>query len=74
MTEPKDLLLINERLRRANRRWKALALAACAALVLTVLFGVASSERQRRQAEAAMREAQASLVRASAALNPGRPR
>ena len=27
MTEPKDLLLVNEQLRRSNRRWKALALA-----------------------------------------------
>jgi hypothetical protein len=39
MTEPKDLLLINEQLRRSNRFWKALALAACSALVLVVLFG-----------------------------------
>ena len=29
MTEPKDLLVIVEQLRRSNRRWKAVALAAC---------------------------------------------
>ena len=28
MTEPKDLLLVNEQLRRSNCRWKTLALAA----------------------------------------------
>ena len=30
MSEPKDLILVNEQLRRANLRWKALALTACA--------------------------------------------
>jgi hypothetical protein len=74
MTEPKDLLLVIEQLRRANRRWKALALAACAALILAALFGVATSERQRRRAEAAMRDANAALARANAALNPVRPK
>jgi hypothetical protein len=28
MTEPKDLALVNEQLRRSNRFWNALALAA----------------------------------------------
>jgi hypothetical protein len=28
VTEPKELLLVNEQLRRSNRRWKTLALAA----------------------------------------------
>src|SRR4051812_3935125 len=37
MTEPKDLLLVVEQLRRSNRRWKALTLAACSLLVLVVL-------------------------------------
>jgi hypothetical protein len=54
MTEPKDLLLVNEQLRRSNRRWKLLALSACAALVLAILFGVVAAERARRQAEVAM--------------------
>lgn len=36
MTEPKDLLLINEQLRRSNRRWKALALAACTVLIAVI--------------------------------------
>ena len=39
MTEPKDLLLVVEQLRRSKRRWKTLALAACSTLVLVVLFG-----------------------------------
>ena len=74
MTEPKAPLHVIEQLRRANRRWKALALAACTALVLAVLFGIVTSERQRRQAEAALREANAARVRTHAALNPGQPR
>src|SRR5262245_55977939 len=55
MTEPKDLLLVNEQLRRSLRRWKALALAACAALLLAAFFGVVAAERARRQAEVARR-------------------
>jgi hypothetical protein len=81
MTEPKDLLLINEQLRRSNRRWKALALAACAVVMLAVLFGVATAERRRRQVEAALREANVALAianqaRADAqrAANPGQPK
>jgi len=86
MTEPKDLLLVNEQLRRAKRRWKALALAACAALILFVVssFVVAAWERMRfkRRAQAVMSqaviEAQArdnqARVNAQRAANPGKPR
>ena len=34
MTEPKDLLLANEQLRRSIRRWKMLALSTWALLLL----------------------------------------
>ena len=55
MLEPKDLLFVNEHLRRSNRMWKALALAECAALVLVVLLGFAAAPLQWRRAEAALR-------------------
>jgi hypothetical protein len=81
MSEPKDLLLIIEQLRRSNRRWKALALAACAALLLVALFGVMRAEAQRMRAEAAMRVADAAVasanqarVEAQRSVNPGQPR
>jgi hypothetical protein len=81
MTEPKDLLLVNEQLRRSNRRWNALALATCAVLILAVLFGIATAESRRRRLEAAMRDANAALasanqarVHAQEAANPGQPR
>jgi hypothetical protein len=81
MTEPKDLLLLVEQLRRSNRRWKALALAACALLLLVALFGVMRAERERMRAEAAMRVADAAVasvnqarVDAQRATNPGQPR
>jgi hypothetical protein len=61
-TEPKDLLLVNEQLRRSKRRWKALALAACSALVLVLLLGCVAvymaQERANRQLRAE-REARA---------------
>jgi hypothetical protein len=66
MTEPKDLLLINEQLRRSNHRWKTLALAACLALVLTALVGFAAISARERRVEAAMRDA-AALRAANAA-------
>jgi hypothetical protein len=79
MHEPKDLLLINEQLRRSNRRWKALALAACAALILLAFVGVAAASRARLQAEHAMRaerlarqNAELARVQAQRAANPGR--
>jgi hypothetical protein len=64
MSEPKDLLLVNEQLRQSNRRWKALALTACALLVLVALLGVMRAEGQRRRAEAAMRDANAAVAAA----------
>jgi uncharacterized membrane protein YqjE len=74
MTEPKDLLLVIEQLRWSNHRWKALALVACAVVILAVLFGVATAEKQRRLAKAERQAAVAALARASAVLNPGQPR
>ena len=53
MLEPKDALLANEHLRRSNRRWKALALAACSGLVLVTLFGFVTAYTARMRAEAA---------------------
>ena len=55
MTEPKDLLLANEHLRRSNRRWKALALAECAALVFVMLLGFVAVTSARMRALAALR-------------------
>ena len=55
MTEPKDLLLVNEQLRRSNRRWKALALAACAVVILVGLLS-AWAQVQRMRAETALNQ------------------
>ena len=83
MIEAKDLLYVNEQLRRSNRRWKTLALAACAILVLAVIgsFVLGSIakiqvERERRVAlEARARaEVAAAALRAGNAANPGQPR
>jgi hypothetical protein len=71
-----------ELLRRSNRRWKALALAACAALILAALLGFVATYRQRRQAEVAARRVNQALTGANQALtgadfeapNPGQPR
>jgi hypothetical protein len=89
MSEPKDLLLVIEQLRRSNRRWKAQALTACLVLALMVIGSVVVATRARIQAEHARR---AELVarehamlaereaRDAAALNdvnatkPGQPR
>ena len=57
MTEQKDLLLINEQLRRWNRFWKALAMAACAVLVLVAFFSVVAASRAKWQALEAKRRA-----------------
>jgi hypothetical protein len=80
VTEPKDLLLVNEQLRRSNRRWKTLALAACAVLVLMAIgsFVVGSmarihAERERRAAAEARARAEVAAAAFSAA-NPGRSR
>jgi hypothetical protein len=77
MSEPKDLVLANEQLRRSNRRWKALALGACAALILVAIFSVMAATRARIQAEAAMwaeEQAFVAAVRAVNTANPEQPR
>jgi len=81
MTEPKDLLLVNEQLRRSNRRWKALALAACSALMLVVLFGFVAvytaqvrANRELLRANAALAEAHQARADAQRVANPGQPR
>jgi hypothetical protein len=49
MSETKELVLANEQLRRSNRRWKTLALAACSALILMAVVGfVAAMTAQMR--------------------------
>jgi hypothetical protein len=81
MTEPKDLLLINEQLRRSNRRWKALALAACAALAFVLLLGFVAvytarvrANRELLAANAALARADQARVDAQRAANPGHQR
>jgi hypothetical protein len=77
MSEPKDLVLANEQLRRSNRRWKALALGACAALILIAFLSVMAATRARIQAEAAMRaerDARVAALNAARAANPVQPR
>jgi hypothetical protein len=74
MTEPKDLLLVNEQLRQSIRFWRVLALTACVLLVLIAAFGVIRAERERMRAMAAMREAHAALARAQDAVTHARQR
>ena len=81
MTEPKDLLLLVEQLRRSNRRWKALASAACLALILLVVSGLFLAARLRVKAERLARAADAAVARAyqaraeaQRAAQPGQPR
>jgi hypothetical protein len=77
MSEPKDLLLVNEQLRRSNRRWKALALAACATLIFMAIVSTIAATKARNQAEMAMRaerEARVAALRAANAANPGQQR
>jgi hypothetical protein len=84
-TEPKDLLLVNEQLRRSNRRWKALALAACAVVILVGLLSAMWAQAQRMRAVAAMgdamraerlarQNAELARVQAQRAANPGQPK
>ena len=56
-TEPKDLLLVVEQLRRSNRRWKSLALVACALLLFVALFSVLKADAERMRAEAMLSRA-----------------
>jgi hypothetical protein len=74
MSEPKDLLLVIEQLRRSNRRWKALALTVSAVLVFVALLGVIRAERERIRAEAVMRQAQMALADAQRAASQAQQR
>ena len=74
MSEPKDLVLANEQLRRSNRRWKALALGACAALLLAGFLSVVAAERARRQTEEALRAEREARVAALSARRMQRVR
>jgi hypothetical protein len=76
-----DHEVLIEQLRRSNRRWKALALAACSALALMVIASFVGVAWQRARAEVAMRAANEALrsanearVDAQRAANPGQPR
>jgi len=81
MTESKDLLLIHEQLRRSNRRWKALALTACAVLAFVSLLGFVAvyaaqvrANRELRAANAALARAHQARVEAQRAANSEQPR
>jgi hypothetical protein len=71
MSDPQALIV---QLRRSNRRWKALALAACSALVLAALVGFVAMSGQRIRAEHAMRAAQDALATAHNAADSALPR
>jgi hypothetical protein len=74
MSDPKDLVLVNEQLRQSIRRWKALALAACSVLALVVLVGFVGVTMEQTRAAAQMRAANEAFARAKMAANPGQPR
>jgi hypothetical protein len=80
MTEPKDLLLVIEQLRRSNRQWKTLALAACSAILIALFcfFAVYTAQawanREVRAANAARARANQDRVDAQRAANPGQPK
>ena len=59
-----DADVLMERLRRSNRRWKALALAACMALVLLALAWYASAVARRIRMERALAEVNRALATA----------
>ena len=80
MTEPKDLLLINEQLRQSNHRWKALALASCLALIVLLVGGLFLTARLRMKAERLAQARDAAVARdylirvdAQQATNPPPP-
>jgi hypothetical protein len=56
-----------EDLMRSNRRWKAIALAACGALALCVVYSLVVVNQRRVQAEDAMALARAAEAEARAA-------
>ncbi len=71
MSDPEVLI---EQLRRSNRRWKALALAACFTLLLAAVGTMVAAYRARVQVEAQIQAAEA-LARASLeAANRAHPR
>jgi hypothetical protein len=81
MSEPKDLLFVIEQLRRSNRRWKTLALAARAVMAFVLLLGFAAvytaqmrASRELRAANAALASAQQARVEVQRAANPGQQR
>jgi hypothetical protein len=81
MTEPKDLLLVVEQLRRSKRGWKTLALAACAALAFVLLLGFVAvytaqmrAKRELQRANAAVASARQARLAAQQAANPGQPK
>jgi hypothetical protein len=61
-------------LRRSNRRWKVLALAACSALILAAVLSYAKAARERMQVERAMADVRRALASVEKAENPGQPR
>jgi len=71
MSEPKDLVVVNEQLRKSNRRWKTVALAACSALVLMAILSLVAAQRARRQAEAAVRAQHDAAMRFRMAAGAG---
>ncbi len=64
MTEPKDLVLLNEQLRRSNRRWKVIALTACGALILMAIVGVVAAASAQMRLKHELRAANAAMARA----------
>jgi hypothetical protein len=74
MPDPNDLPIIIEQLRRSNRRWKALALAACSVLILATLLTFAGIAMQRMRAETQLRAANEALMQARMAASQGQPR
>jgi hypothetical protein len=71
ISEPKDLI---EQLRRSNRRWKALALAACSVLVLAALLGFVAMSRDQMRIQELLRAMEQAQANALKAANAGQPR
>jgi anti-sigma-K factor RskA len=71
MSEPNDLI---EQLRRSNRRWRALALAACSVLVLAALVGFVAMSREQMRTQQVVRELADAAANAQQAANSGQPR
>jgi hypothetical protein len=71
MSEQWDLI---EQLRRSNRRWKALALAACSILVLVAVAGFVAMSRQQMLSKELMRAMEQAAANAHHAANSGQAR